>query len=220
MGRLLIVSNRLPIVVTKRSNTLRFQPSAGGLTTGLSSFCKSHQSQWIGWPGIATDKISEQEKRQISNTLKEQSYHSVFLSASDVQNFYYGFCNKTLWPLFHCFPLYTVYEDRYWQAYTQLNEAFCDAVVKVAESDDYIWIHDYQLMLLPELIRQKLPDAQIGFFLHIPFPSFELFRLLPWRAEILNGLLGADLIGFHTYDYVRHFLSSTARIAGTEPSMG
>ena len=220
MGRLLIVSNRLPLSVTKRSNSLYFQPSVGGLATGLSSFCKSHQSRWIGWPGIATDRISEEEKRQISVQLTEQNCYAVLLSVKDIRNYYHGFCNKTIWPLFHYFPLYTAYEDRYWQTYRQVNKTFCDAVIKVAEPDDYIWVHDYQLMLLPELIREKLPHAQIGFFLHIPFPSFELFRLLPWRKEILNGLLGADLIGFHTYDYVRHFLSSTARIVATEHSMG
>jgi trehalose 6-phosphate synthase/phosphatase len=217
---LIIVSNRLPISVTKRANDLRFQPSVGGLATGLSSFCESHQSRWIGWPGIATDKISERQKQQTSSKLKEQNCHPVFLSAKNIQNFYRGFCNKTIWPLFHYFPLYTVYEKRYWQAYTQVNEAFCDAVLKIAEPDDCIWVHDYQLMLLPELIRRQLPNAQIGFFLHIPFPSFELFRLLPWRKRILNGLLGANLIGFHTHDYVRHFLSSTARIVGAEHSMG
>ena len=220
MGRLLIVSNRLPVNVTKRANTLHFQPSVGGLATGLSSFRKSYQSWWVGWPGIATDKISEHQKQQISNKLKEENCDAVFLSAKDIQNFYHGFCNKTIWPLFHYFPSYTVYEDRYWQAYKQVNKGFCDAVVKFAEPDDCIWVHDYQLMLVPELVRKKLPDAQIGFFLHIPFPSFEMFRLLPWRKRMLSGLLGADLIGFHTYDYVRHFLSSTARIIGTEHSMG
>jgi len=220
IGRLLIVSNRLPVSVVKRVNDLHFQPSVGGLATGLSSFRESHHSQWIGWPGIAIDKISEHQKEEISNKLKEQNCHPVFLSAKNIQDFYHGFCNKTIWPLFHYFPLYTVYEDRYWQAYRQVNEAFCDAVVKTTEPDDCIWIHDYHLMLLPELLRSRLPKAQIGFFLHIPFPSFEMFRLLPWRKEILKGLLGSDLIGFHTYDYMRHFLSSTARIVGAEHSMG
>jgi trehalose 6-phosphate synthase/phosphatase len=220
MNRLLIVSNRLPVSVTKRAGNLSFQPSVGGLATGLASFCDSYHSLWIGWPGIAKDEISTQQKEQIIDRLKEHHCHSVFLSAKDVRNFYYGFCNKTIWPLFHYFPLYTAYEDQYWQAYRNVNKAFCEAIIKIAKPDDYIWVHDYQLMLLPQLVREKLPNAQIGFFLHIPFPSFELFRLLPWRKEILKGLLGADLIGFHTYDYVRHFLSSTTRIAGTEHSMG
>ncbi len=220
MHRLIIVSNRLPVSVTKRASDLRFQQSVGGLATGLKSLCESHQSRWIGWPGIATDKISEPQKKQIVSKLKEYRCHSVFLSTKNIRNFYYGFCNKTLWPLFHYFPLYTVYEDRHWQAYKNVNKAFCDTIIKIAKPDDRIWIHDYQLMLLPQLLREKLRGTQIGFFLHIPFPSFELFRLLPWRKEILKGLLSADLIGFHTYDYVRHFLSSTARIIGTEHSMG
>jgi trehalose 6-phosphate synthase/phosphatase len=210
----------LPLNVAKHSNTLHFQSSAGGVATGLHSLCSSCQSRWVGWPAVAADKITEQERQQISDSLAEQKWFPVFLSAKDIRNYYDGFCNKTIWPLFHYFPLYTVYEDRYWQAYTQVNKAFCDAVVKIAGPDDCIWVHDYHLMLLPELLRKQLPNAQIGFFLHIPFPSFELFRLLPWRKEILNGLLGADLIGFHTYDYVRHFLGSSARIMGTEHSMG
>ncbi len=217
---LIIVSNRLPVNITKHSRTLHFQASAGGVATGLHSLCKSYQSRWIGWPAVAVDKITRQEKHQISNQLREQNWLPVFLSAKDIRNYYDGFCNKTIWPLFHYFPLYTVYEDRYWRAYTQVNKAFCDTVVKIAKPDDQIWVHDYHLMLLPRLIRRQLPNAQIGFFLHIPFPSFELFRLLPWRKEILSGLLGADLIGFHTYDYVRHFLGSSARIMATEHSMG
>ena len=220
MSRLLVVSNRLPVSVTKRAGKLNFQSSAGGLATGIASFCESHQSLWLGWPGIAQEKISQNDKQKIVNKLKEGNNVPVFLSAKDVQNFYEGFCNKTIWPLFHYFPLYTRYEDCYWQTYKQVNKVFCEAVIKVAKPDDYIWVHDYQLMLLPQLLREKLPNAQIGFFLHIPFPSFELFRLLPWRKEILDGLLGADLIGFHTYDYVRHFLSSAARIVGAEHTMG
>ncbi|MDD5326516.1 MAG: bifunctional alpha,alpha-trehalose-phosphate synthase (UDP-forming)/trehalose-phosphatase [Phycisphaerae bacterium] len=220
MASLIIVSNRLPVNVTKHSNTLHFQPSAGGVATGLCSLGESYQCRWVGWPAIPSDKITPQEKRKISAQLSEQNWHPVFLSAKDIRNYYDGFCNKTIWPLFHYFPLHTVYEDRHWQAYTRVNKAFCDAVLKIAEPDDQIWIHDYQLMLLPELLRKQMPNAQIGFFLHIPFPSFEMFRLLPWRKEILTGLLGADLVGFHTYDYVRHFLSSAARIVGNEHSMG
>ncbi len=219
-SRLLIASNRLPVSVVKRAEDVHFQPSVGGLATGLSSCGRSRQNRWVGWPGVAKDKLSQKNKKKIISTLNEQNCHCVFLSTKDVQDFYHGFCNKTIWPLFHYFPLYTVYEQRYWRAYKKVNEDFCDAIVKIAEPDDCIWVHDYHLMLLPEMLRKKLPKAQIGFFLHIPFPSFEMFRLLPWRKEMLKGLLGADLIGFHTYDYVRHFLSSTTRIVGVDHSMG
>ena len=220
MRRLLIVSNRLPVSVTKRAGELRFQPSVGGLATGLSSFCDSHESQWIGWPGIASDNISTDQKRQLTRRLKKEHCRPVFMSSKDTQAFYRGFCNSTIWPLFHYFPLYTIYENANWKTYEKINRIFCDTVAKQAKADDVIWIQDYQLMLLPGLLRKRMPNAKIGFFLHIPFPSFEMFRLLPWRTEILEGILGSDLIGFHTYDYVRHFLSSTARILGNEHSMG
>ena len=220
MSRLLIVSNRLPISVTKRGSELRFHLSPGGLATGLASVSKSYQGHWIGWPGVTIDNLKDKDKTEISRKLSEENYLPIFLSRKQVENYYQGFSNKTIWPLFHYFPLRTIYENRFWETYKRVNQIFCDEVMKVAKRGDCIWIQDYHLMLLAQLLRQKLPGLEIGFFLHIPFPSYELFRLLPWRAEILNGLLGADLIGFHTHDYVRHFLSSACRIAGLEHTLG
>ncbi len=220
MHRLITVSNRLPKRVTKDSQGIHFSDSVGGLSTGLTSLRGTYQVAWAGWPGINSEGLTAEEKTRITERLAEEGCQPVFLSKQHLKNYYEGFCNKTIWPLFHYFPLYTVYEEKFWRYYKMVNNIFCESVLKLAGPDDYIWIHDYQLMMLPELIRNKLPDAKIGFFLHIPFPSFELFRLLPWRTELLNGLLGADLIGFHTYDYVRHFLSSTVRIIGIEHSMG
>ena len=219
MGRLLIVSNRLPVSTVKRRGEVHIQPSVGGLATGLSSFYKSYHGLWIGWPGIALEKIKG-EKKEVKEVLEPESCHPIFLSQQDIENFYYGFCNKTIWPLFHYFIQYTVFSKNFWNAYKQVNEAFCDAVVRIAERGDTIWIHDYHLMLLPKLVREKIPDSTIGFFLHIPFPSFEVFSLLPWRKEIIEGLLGADLIGFHTYDCVRHFLDSVRRLLGYEHTLG
>ena len=216
MNRLLVVSNRLSVSVAKKGEGVSFRPSTGGLATGLASLSKSYERVWIGWPGIPSEKLTPAARAVASQKLAEKHCYPVFFSEEEIKNYYDGFCNKTIWPLFHYFPLRTIYEDRYWQAYKRANMAFCEAVVKAARPDDCIWIHDYQLMLLPQMLREKLPTAQIGFFLHIPFPSFELFRLLPWRNEILSGILGADLVGFHTYDYVRHFLSSVCRIAGFE----
>jgi len=220
MGRLLIVSNRMPINVAKRDGVLRFQPSVGGVATGLSSFYKSYPSLWIGWPGITLEKIRMNEIEEIGKKLMDENCYPVFLSQHDAENYYYGFCNKTIWPLFHHFPLFTSYSKSYWETYKRVNRTFCDAVVKVAEPQDMIWVHDYQLMLLPGLIRERLPHACIGFFLHIPFPSFEVFRLLPWRKEIIEGFLGADLMGFHTYDYVLYFLDSVHRLLGYEHAFG
>ena len=219
MQRLIIVSNRLPISVEKRRRGLRFEPSIGGLATGLKSFYKSYNSIWIGWPGINLEKI-EEEKEEVEAKLLSESCYPVFLSQHDIEDYYHGFCNKTLWPLCHYYPSYTVYSKDLWEAYERINRVFADAVAEVAEQGDIIWIHDYHLMLLPRLVRERLPRGTIGFFLHIPFPSFEMFRLLPWRRQILNGLLSADLIGFHTYDYAQHFLNSVHRLLGYEETMG
>jgi len=220
MHRLIAVSNRLPISVSKQRGAIRFVQSAGGLATGLFSLSRSRPFIWIGWPGTTSEKINAEDKEHITTELSERDCKPVFLSKKQLKNHYQGFSNKTIWPLFHYFPLHTVYENRFWQYYMQVNQKFCDEVVSVARDGDHIWVHDYQLMLLPQMLRERLPESKIGFFLHIPFPSFELFRLLPWRTEILAGLLGADVIGFHTYDYVRHFLSSVCRIMGHEHSLG
>lgn len=219
MNRLLIVSNRLPITLTRREGKLDLEMSAGGLATGLGSIYRSCDSLWVGWCGLASESLRGQEEH-IQARLEEEKCHGVFLSRQDIESFYYGFSNKTIWPLFHYFPLYTAYNPRFWEAYERVNRIFCDEIVKVARDDDVIWIHDYQLMLLPRMIREKKPDATIGFFLHIPFVSSEVFRLLPWRKAILEGLLGADLVGFHTYDYVRHFSESVRRVIGHEHSFG
>jgi len=220
MGRLLVVANRLPFSMTKRAGQFNFRPSPGGLAVGLSSLPESYERLWIGWPGIANEKLASGDKGRVRKKLAEENCLPVFLSQEQIKLYYLGFCNETIWPLFHYFPTRTLWEDRFWDAYTQVNKAFCSELERIARPGDRIWVHDYQLMLLPQLLREKLSDLEIGFFLHIPWPSFELFRLLPWREEILNGLLGADLIGFHTYDYVRHFLSSVCRIVGIEHTLG
>jgi len=220
MARLLVIANRLQFSISKRAGEFQFRPSPGGLAVGLSSLPDSYERLWVGWPGIASERLTDEDKDQIKKKLAAENSAPVFLSKRQIDLYYLGFCNKTIWPLFHYFPTRTVYERRFWQAYYQVNQFFCDEILKVAANDDHIWVHDYQLMLLPKLIRQNLTEAKIGFFLHIPFPSFELFRLLPWRKEIIEGLLGADLIGFHTYDYARHFLSSVCRIAGIEHTLG
>ena len=158
----------------------------------------------------------------MTETLAGFHAHPVFLSDRSMDKFYHGFCNKTIWPLFHYFPSYAVCEESLYAHYRCVNRIFCEAVARLVQPEDVVWIHDYHLMLLPQLLRQQKPAATIGFFLHIPFPSFEIFRLLPqtWRAEILEGLLGADLIGFHTYDYTQHFLRSVLRVLGHEHTMG
>jgi len=220
MPRLLIISNRLPLNVERKDGKLNFQPSLGGLATALGAFYKSRPSLWLGWPGIEQEKLQRGEEKEIEDKLAEERCYPVFLSGKDVDDFYFGFCNQSIWPLFHYFPQYVEYDPSLWQAYQRVNQIFADAVVKVAREDDIIWVQDYHFMLLPRLLRERLPRAAIGFFLHIPFPSYEVFRLLPWRREILEGLLGANLVGFHTHDYVWHFLDSTRSLLGYDSAMG
>ncbi len=219
MQKMIIVSNRLPVSISKTGGKIKVKRSVGGLATGLGSFYKDYKSVWIGWPGIASERIRG-EKTVIRELLDEENCAPVFLSQKDVEKYYYGFSNKTLWPLFHYFTQFVIYDDSFWKNYVSVNREFARAVLKVADKDDIIWVHDYQLMLLPMMLRKKLPDNPIGFFLHIPFPAFEVFRTLPWRKEIIEGLLGADLIGFHTYDYATYFLDSVRRLFGYESTLG
>jgi trehalose 6-phosphate synthase/phosphatase len=139
-----------------------------------------------------------------------------------MDKFYSGFCNRTIWPLFHYLPSYVAYESDYWDTYKYVNEAYFQSLQDIVQPDDMVWIQDYHLMLLPKLLRERFPSLRIGFFLHIPFPSYELYRLLPriWGREILDGLLGADLLGFHTHDYTQYFLRCVLRIIGHEHTMG
>lgn len=216
MKRLIIVSNRLPVSIKKRHNSIKVEPSVGGLATGMKSFYKTHDSLWFGWPGIHTGQISPKERTEIATKLEDEKCKPVYLSRHDLNQYYYGFANKTLWPLFHYFTQYTTYREDYWRSYNKVNQIFARELLKEIREDDIVWIHDYHLFLLPQLIREKFPHIAIGFFLHIPFPSYEVFRLLPWRNQLMKGLLGADLLGFHTYDYQRHFISTVRRLLGKE----
>ncbi|WP_026245139.1 bifunctional alpha,alpha-trehalose-phosphate synthase (UDP-forming)/trehalose-phosphatase [Alkalispirochaeta alkalica] len=222
MNQTIFVSNRLTVSVQKEEGELRLVPSVGGLATGLSSVSTGGRPPlWVGWSGIARDDLPQKEYRRIQEQLRQDhNAIEVPLSQEDLDLFYSGFCNDTIWPLFHYFPTYTEYVSKTWKAYQDINQRFFDVLAQVMEEDATVWVHDYQLMLLPGLIKKEFPHAQVGFFLHIPFPSFEMFRLLPSREAILEGLLGADLIGFHTYDYARHFLSSVRRLLGFDHSMG
>ena len=218
MPRFITISNRLPISVKKIDEKLVYESSVGGLATGLSSNDSVKENFWVGWPGGTFD--SAYDKMELRQKLSAKNMQPVFLSDSDYEKFYEGFSNKTIWPLFHYFTQYTRYNKQYWETYKKVNQQFCDEIQKIAQPDDIFWVHDYQLMLLPGMLREKFPNATIGFFLHIPFPSYEIFRGLPYRQEILEGILGADLVGFHTYDYVRHFLSSCTRILGLNHYLG
>jgi len=212
MGKLIIASNRLPVKIEKDEKIIKVTPSAGGLATGLKSYHKENNSLWIGWPGMIPE--TQQETNEITALLKKEQCLPVFLEEEQITNYYDGFSNATLWPLFHYFSDFAKINETFWDAYCRVNELFAKKIIENAEVGDKVWVHDYQLLLLPKILREKCPDLTIGFFLHIPFPSYELIRILPWREEIIEGLLGADLVGFHTYDYARHFTSSVKRLLG------
>ena len=209
--KLFIISNRLPIKANRNENNeLEFTRSEGGLTTGMDSLTMDVEKHWIGWPGTYTE--SEEEEKLISEHLEKFNFHPVFLSSDQILNYYEGYSNSTLWPLCHYFYTFIEYENLYWNTYKQVNELFARTTLNLIGPNDIVWVQDYQLMLLPQMIRKSVDNVSIGYFHHIPFPSYELFRVLPERAELLEGLLGADLIGFHTHDYMRHFVSAAERV--------
>lgn len=212
MNKTIIVSNRLPLQVSINENSFEINPSVGGLATGMKSVHAEGDGIWVGWSGIPEDNLNSSLSKKINKEIKKAKCLAVGLNNKDIEDYYEGFSNKALWPLFHYFMEYTNFEQQEWEAYKRVNQKFADVVLDTIEDGDTVWIHDYQLLLLPQLIKDKRPNTTIGFFLHIPFPSYEIFRTFPWRKEILKGMLGADLLGFHTYDYERHFLSSIKRI--------
>jgi trehalose 6-phosphate synthase/phosphatase len=220
--RLVIIANRLPFTITRDNSNLNFVPSSGGLVSAMNSFQESWNGEilWVGWPGAT---LTEKEKKIVTQKAMEgYKSHPVFLQEKTMDKFYHGFCNKTLWPLFHYFPLLATYDEEQWNTYKSVNQAFLDSCKAILRPDDILWIHDYHLMLLPKLLRDHMPGANIGFFLHIPFPSYEIFRLIPrdWGSEILEGMLGSDIIGFHTHDYTQYFLRNVLRILGHEHNLG
>jgi trehalose 6-phosphate synthase/phosphatase len=211
MARLLIVSNRLPVTVRAGNRGISVQRSTGGLATGMNGPHERLGGLWIGWPG-ALDGLGPEAQAEVDRRLADQRLVAVPLSADEIARYYEGYANAVLWPLFHYSVARLPQEVRDFEAYEAVNARFADAVAERTQPGDLVWVHDYQLMLVPELLRERVPDARIGFFLHIPFPSSEIFRLLPQRERVLEGLLGADLIGFHTAAFVRHFASSVLRL--------
>ncbi|WP_246222910.1 bifunctional alpha,alpha-trehalose-phosphate synthase (UDP-forming)/trehalose-phosphatase [Draconibacterium halophilum] len=165
---------------------------------------------WLAGP----DAQHKKEEKEVTGLLETEQCLPVFLNEELISMYYEGYSNSTLWPLFHYFTEFAEFKSTYWDAYLKVNEMFAEAIIENAQENDRVWVHDYQLLLVPNILRQRRPDLKIGFFLHIPFPSYEIIRTLPQREEIISGLLGADLIGFHTYDYARHFISSVKRLVG------
>ena len=224
MGRLIIISNRLPFSLDKEGDTVSLRQSSGGLVSAIKSYFENTTAQRGEftekmWMGVADFPQEDWESVVAAHAVGQDfDVLPVFVDKGLYDNYYNGFSNSVLWPLFHYFSSLANYENQYFDAYVQVNQLFAEKLIPILQPDDRIWIHDYQLMVLPHLLRAKRPEATIGFFLHIPFPSYEIFRLLPteWKKILLQGVMGADLIGFHTYDYVQHFLQSVKMLLGVD----
>lgn len=224
MGRLIVISNRLPFSLDREGDKVTIRQSSGGLVSAIKSYFenttvnKGDLTEKL-WMGVA-DFPQEDWDHAVATQGEQPEFGVVPVYADKdlYDNYYNGFSNSVLWPLFHYFSSLAEYESRYFEAYIQVNQLFAEKIVPLLQPGDQVWVHDYQLMLLPHLIRQKSPDATIGFFLHIPFPSYEIYRLMPteWKKTLLHGIMGADLIGFHTYDYVQHFLQSVKMLLGVD----
>ena len=212
--RLIMVSNRLPVKIAPDGSATR---TTGGLASALEGAELENEQIWVGWPGGATEDFDDVEA--IRAELKEQKTWPVFLSQKELDGFYEGYANSTLWPLLHYMIERTNFSEDWWQSYKKVNEKFAEVILSVAKEGDLVWIHDYHLFLVPALLRGTNLNLRVGFFLHTPFCSSEIFRVLPHRIELLKGLLGADVIGFHTSSYLRHFRSSLLRVLGKESEM-
>jgi trehalose 6-phosphate synthase/phosphatase len=213
--RLVVVSNRLPLTLRRtKDGSWRAERSTGGLVTALGPVLKKTGGLWIGWPGEPPETPDDARQSLLERWEERHGYVTVDLSRATSQRFYHGYANSTLWPLFHGFPSHMEFGPEGWDAYLEANTRFRDAVLDRLRPGDLVWVHDYHLMLLPQLIRDAAPDVDLGFFLHIPFPYSDVFGVLPRREELLRGLLGADCIAFHTHGHLQNFRSSLLRFLG------
>ncbi len=212
MPRTLInVSNRLPVTL----GTDKITKSSGGLVAALEGLsADEYEAKWIGWPGGAVEP--DRQPKIEKTLLDEHGCIPVFLTKEEADAHYEGFSNSSVWPLLHYMPNYLRYEPAWWDEYHRVNQRFANKVLATAQDGDLVWVHDYQLLLVPAMLKAARPDLRVGFFLHTPFPAYDIFRCHPRRRELVAGMLGADLLGFHTFGYLRHFRSSAANLLAVE----
>jgi trehalose 6-phosphate synthase/phosphatase len=222
-GRLIVASSRLPVTITDNDGTWSASVGAGGLVTALLPVAQRTGFEWIGWPGVGVEQEQQENVRAVLDAAVQNTEQGtgwrvtpIFINSKDVDSFYTGTSNSLLWPLFHGFPSRSEFSLEDYEGYARVNGQFADVIAERARPNDLIWIHDYQLLLLPGLLRERGLTNPIGFFLHIPFPSSEAYRTLPVRQELLKGLLGADFLAFHAYEYVSHFRKSCLRVLGLD----
>src|SRR6266566_5210204 len=215
-ARVIVVSNRLPLTLRKTEDGWSTERSSGGLASAMNPLLRKGGGDWIGWPGGGGEDDVQGRMAILAQWAEDERCFAVDLPKQVATGFYEGYANQTLWPVFHNFPSQLKFDAKSWEAYIEANRIFCEAVVNRYRPNDLIWVHDYHLMLLPQMLRDRLPDAAIGFFLHIPFPSSEIFPVLPRREELLEGLLGADLLAFQTHGHLQQFRASLLRVLGME----
>jgi len=209
----IVASTRLPVTMNEGENGWEVSPSTGGLVTALKAVKERRKFTWLGWPGAY---IPEADQKSVTRELGKHGTSPVFIGKSDMDGFYQNFSNGALWPLFHNLTDRVRFDREGWRSYKRVNEMYADAIAKIAQPGDLIWVHDYQLCLLPLMLRERGLGCPIGYFLHIPFPSSETYRTLPVSEEVLRGLLGADLVAFHSYEYVSNFRMACLRVLGLE----
>ncbi|MBN2370791.1 MAG: bifunctional alpha,alpha-trehalose-phosphate synthase (UDP-forming)/trehalose-phosphatase [Vicinamibacteria bacterium] len=219
MGRLIVVSNRLPMTLRRTRDGWRAERSTGGLATAMMPVMRRNNGLWVGWPGETPPAVDARRQELLDRWARRERLIAVDLAPEVARGFYEGFANQTLWPLFHFFPSHVTFDPVSWDSYVAANTRFMQVLLTRIEKDDLIWIHDYHLMLLPQLLRESLPDIRIGFFLHIPFPASEVFRVLPRREELLRGLLGTDCLAFQTHSHLQNLRSSLLRVLGLSSRM-
>jgi trehalose 6-phosphate synthase/phosphatase len=215
-ARLIVVSNRLPLTLQKTEEGWTTGRSSGGLASAMNPLLQKGGGEWIGWAGHSGEEDNRGRRAVLAEWAEKNRCFAVELPEEVATGFYEGYANQTLWPVFHNFPSQLKFDAKSWEAYVEANRIFSEAVVARYRPNDMIWVHDYHLMLLPQMLRDKLPDAAIGFFLHIPFPSSEIFPVLPRREELLEGLLGADLLAFQTHGHLQQFRAALLRVLGME----
>jgi trehalose 6-phosphate synthase/phosphatase len=214
MNRLIVVSNRLPFALDAAGDDLwTVTPAVGGLVSAVEPVLRERGGTWIGWPGIPGDIPNE----PLAEATRDAGYNvvPVALSETERDEFYYGYSNEVIWPLFHDLQNFCNFEPAYWQAYKQVNERYADAIIRNARADDFIWVHDYHLMYVAQALRERSAPQQLSaltFFLHIPFPPYDIFAKLPQQRRLLCALLQFDLLGFQTRRDVRNFLQCVRRV--------
>lgn len=213
-----MVTNREPYIHRKIKNEILCKKSIGGVISALDPLIQKHKGVWIAWGSGNADYLVTDSRKRLKVPVEKPTYDLVRvpLTKKEVEDYYHGFSNRVLWPLFHLFIEKMQPKEHYWNGYRKVNKKFAEAVLKESKKNDYIWVHDYHLALVPFLVKQKKPHAKIAFFWHIPWPPWEIFCTLPWRNELLEGILSSDFIAFHTSSYVTNFINCAQRLPGVK----